>query len=45
MDPVAGDFTSFRFSTENLPPPQRLPMWHEALDRSLRGASNHFSVV
>jgi AraC-like DNA-binding protein len=37
MAAMAGDFTSFHFSTERLPPGQRLPMWHEALDRAFGG--------
>jgi AraC-like DNA-binding protein len=37
MAAMAGDFTSFRFSTQSLPPRQRLPMWHEALDRAFGG--------
>jgi AraC-like DNA-binding protein len=31
------DFSSFRFSTEGLPSRQRLPKWHEALDRAFGG--------
>lgn len=35
MVSMAGDFASFRFSTADLPPEQRLPMWHEVYGRSL----------
>lgn len=37
MVSAARDFTSFRFSTENMPPEQRLSTVREALDRSLGG--------
>src|SRR5262245_33746314 len=37
MAAMTGNFTSFHFSTERLPPRQRLPMWHEALDRAFGG--------
>lgn len=33
----SGGFTSSHFSTEPLPPAQRMAMWHEALDRHLGG--------
>ena len=31
------DFTSFHFSTETLPLQRRVPMWQEALERSVHG--------
>jgi AraC-like DNA-binding protein len=37
MASMAGDLTPLRFSTKSVPPKQRLPMWHEALDRALGG--------
>jgi AraC-like DNA-binding protein len=37
MDLSAGNVTSFRFSTEGLPPEQQLRRWTEALDHSQRG--------
>jgi AraC-like DNA-binding protein len=35
MASAAGDLTCFRFSTENVPRGQWLPMWHEVYGRSL----------
>ncbi|HEX2884891.1 AraC family transcriptional regulator [Vineibacter terrae] len=35
MMSAAADFTSFRFSTADLPPAQRLPMWHDIFGRSV----------
>jgi AraC-like DNA-binding protein len=35
MTSIAGDFTSFRFSTEDIPPVERLPTWHEIFGRSV----------
>jgi AraC-like DNA-binding protein len=35
MASAAGDLTCFRFSTENVPRDQWLPMWHEVYGRSL----------
>jgi AraC-like DNA-binding protein len=37
MTSAAHDCVSFRFSTDNIPPEQRLSTVHEALDRSLGG--------
>src|SRR5437867_2078855 len=35
MASTACDFTTFRFSTEHIPPSQRIPMWYEVFGRSV----------
>jgi AraC-like DNA-binding protein len=35
MASTASDFMTFRFSTEHIPPSQRIPMWYEVFGRSV----------